>query len=135
MTYFCKKLLTMSLEIKGRLFQVLPKESGEGRNGRWEKQQFVIETLEQYPKKVCIVLWGDKISMLNGINQGDELNVSVNIESREFNGRWYTDVRAWKVERVAGQDPAPGELPGMENEPLVDDISDTEDEPTDDLPF
>jgi hypothetical protein len=108
----------MSVELKGRLFQILPKESGEGRNGRWEKQQFVIETMEQYPKKICIVLWGDKISMLNGVNEGDELNVAVNIESREYNGRWYTDVRAWKLERVAAsQDPAPGTLPS-DNETL-----------------
>jgi hypothetical protein len=124
----------MSLDIKGRLVQVLPKESGEGRNGRWEKQQFVIETMEQYPKKVCIVLWGDKISLLDGVNQGDELTVSVNIESREYNGRWYTDVRAWKLERSAGQDPAPGELPdvGESQDPL--DVTE-DDSPTDDLPF
>ncbi len=125
----------MSLEIKGRLVQLLPKESGEGRNGRWEKQQFILETLEQYPKKVCIVLWGDKISMLDGVNQGDELNVSVNIESREFNGRWYTDVRAWKIDRVAGQDPSPGELPGADDTPAANDFPQSADEPTDDLPF
>ncbi len=124
----------MSVELKGRLIQKLQKESGEGRNGRWEKQQFVIETQEQYPKKVCIVCWGDKISMLDSLNEGDQLNVSVNIESREYNSRWYTDVRAWRIERVAGEDPPPGELPGdIEHElpPPEIEAGDT----TDDLPF
>jgi len=124
----------MSVELKGRLVQKLQKESGEGRNGRWEKQQFVIETQEQYPKKVCIVCWGDKISMLESLNEGDQLNVSVNIESREFNNRWYTDVRAWRIERVAGEDPTPGELPGdlgHELPPPELEAGDT----TDDLPF
>ena len=124
----------MSLELKGRLVQKLQKESGEGRNGRWEKQQFVIETQEQYPKKVCIVCWGDKISMLDSLNEGDQLNVAVNIESREYNNRWYTDVKAWRIERVAGEDPAPGELPGDFNQELPPpEIENTD--TTDDLPF
>ncbi|RLD90290.1 MAG: hypothetical protein DRJ09_04710 [Bacteroidetes bacterium] len=124
----------MSLELKGRLVQKLQKESGEGRNGRWEKQQFVIETQEQYPKKVCIVCWGDKISMLDSLNEGDQLNVSVNIESREYNSRWYTDVRAWRIERVAGEDPSPGELPGDFSQELPPpEIEDAD--TTDDLPF
>jgi len=124
----------MSLELKGRLVQKLQKESGEGRNGRWEKQQFVIETQEQYPKKICIVCWGDKISMLDSLNEGDQLNVAVNIESREYNSRWYTDVRAWRIERVAGEDPAAGELPGdIANELPPPEIEDAD--TTDDLPF
>jgi hypothetical protein len=124
----------MSVELKGRLVQKLQKESGEGRNGRWEKQQFVIETQEQYPKKVCIVCWGDKISMLESLNEGDQLNVSVNIESREFNNRWYTDVRAWRIERVAGEDPTPGELPGDFGHELPPPELEAGDA-TDDLPF
>ncbi len=124
----------MSLELKGRLVQKLQKESGEGRNGRWEKQQFVIETQEQYPKKICIVCWGDKISMLDSLNEGDQLNVAVNVESREYNSRWYTDVRAWRIERVAGEDPAAGELPGdIANELPPPEIEDAD--TTDDLPF
>jgi len=124
----------MSLELKGRLIRKLDVESGEGRNGRWEKQQFILETEEQYPKKVCIVCWGDKIAMLNGLNEGDRLTVAVNIESREFNGRWYTDVKAWKIDRVAGEDPAPGELPD-ENGEVLPPMTDNQDDISDDLPF
>ncbi len=97
----------MTLQVKGRLIQKLPTESGEGRNGRWEKKQFVIETDDQYPKKICIVLWGDKVSMLERVTEGDMLTVSINIESREFNSKWYTDLRAWRIEKDADEGSSP----------------------------
>lgn len=131
---FVKKFNDMSIELSGRLIQKLQKESGEGRNGHWEKQQFIIETQEQYPKKVCIVCWGDKIAMLESLNEGDQIKVAVNIESREYNSRWYTDVKAWKIDRVAGEDPSPGELPSDINTELPPPGLE-ESEPTDDLPF
>ena len=92
----------MALEVKGKLIQKIPTESGEGRNGRWEKKQFVIETDDQYPKKICMVLWGDKVSVLDKYTEGDDITVSINIESREFNSKWYTDVKAWRI--VKGDD-------------------------------
>ncbi|WP_315819285.1 DUF3127 domain-containing protein [Paraflavitalea speifideaquila] len=64
-----------------------------------EKQEFILETADTYPKKVCIAVWGDKIDM-SGVTPGAQVTVSFDVESREFNGRWYTDVKAWKV--VAG---------------------------------
>ncbi|MDR2868270.1 MAG: DUF3127 domain-containing protein [Bacteroidales bacterium] len=88
----------MALEITGRLMQKLELQSGTGRTGtEWRKQEFVIETIEQYPKKVCANLWGNNIDMLNVLAIGDTITVSFALESREFNGRWYTDVRAWKI--------------------------------------
>ena len=93
----------MSLQVKGKLIQKLQAETGEGKNGKWEKQQFVIETDEQFPKKICIMLWGDKITMLEKVTEGDILNVSINIESREFNSRWYTDIKAWRIEKEADE--------------------------------
>lgn len=87
----------MSLEITGKLVKLLPEQSGQGRNGRWVKQEFVVETQEQYPKKVCFSAWNDKIDALKSLTPGELLTVSFNAESREYNERWYTDLRAWKI--------------------------------------
>jgi len=84
------------MEISGKLIQFLPLQTGQGKNGTWKKQEFVLELGGQYPKKVCIAAWGDKIDM-NSFKIGDNIEVSFDVESREYNGRWYTDVKAWKV--------------------------------------
>ncbi len=89
------------MEISGKIIQVLPLQSGEGKNGTWKKQEFVLETNSQYPKKVCISMWGDKIDD-GAIKMGNEVTASIDVESREYNGRWYTDVRAWKLEAGMG---------------------------------
>ncbi|CAG0963602.1 MAG: DUF3127 domain-containing protein [Bacteroidetes bacterium] len=86
------------MEITAKLIQLLPLQTGMGKNGEWKKQEFIVETLgSQYPKKICISVWGDKINE-SVLKEGNELNVSFDVESREYNGRWYTDVKAWKVE-------------------------------------
>jgi len=78
-------------------------QTGTGKNGQWKKQDIIVETEGQYPKKVCVSIWGDKINE-NNLKTGNMLNISFDVESREYNGRWYTDVKAWKVEpAVAGQ--------------------------------
>lgn len=100
----------MSLEITGRVSQILQEVTGQGRNGEWKKQEFILETEEQYPKKVCIEAWGDKSDIVKGLNQGEKVTASINVESREFNGRWYTNVRAWRIEKVQDE-AAPGEIP------------------------
>ena len=103
----------MALEITGRLIQKLELQSGIGKTGSsWQKQEFVVETIEQYPKKICANLWGDKVDALAAVNIGDILVVSFAIESREFNGKWYTDVRAWKLEKQGVQAAQP-EMPGV----------------------
>ena len=94
----------MSLELTGTLIQVLDEQSGSGKNGVWRKKEFVIETGDQYPKKICMNLWGDRIDMLNGLAIGSSLKVSFDVESREYQGRWYTDVKAWRVEGLANQE-------------------------------
>jgi single-stranded DNA-binding protein len=88
----------MALEVSGKLVKIMPQQTGAGKNGNWVKQEFIIETSEQYPKKICISAWGDKVEELSRLEMGDEVRVAVNIESREYNDRWYTDVRAWKIE-------------------------------------
>jgi hypothetical protein len=91
----------MNLEIQGKIIKVMEKQTGEGRNGAWQKQEFVIETVgEQYPKKVCCNVWGDKVDTLSRFNINDEVKLGINIESREYNERWYTDVKVWKIDLV-----------------------------------
>ncbi len=91
----------MNLEINGKITDVLPVQSGTSKAGReWQKQEFVIETDEQFPRKVCFTLFGDKISLIDGFNTGDEVAVAFNLESREFNGRWFHNVNAWRINKV-----------------------------------
>ena len=85
------------MQITATLVQLLPLQTGEGRNGPWKKQEIIVETDGQYPKKICISIWGDKI-IESVLQVGHQLTISFDLESREFNGRWYTDVKAWKVE-------------------------------------
>lgn len=85
-------------EINGKVIAVLPLATGEGKNGAWKSQDYVIETGGQYPKKVCFNLFGDSIEKFN-VGIDDEIKVSYDIESREYNGRWFTSIRAWKVEK------------------------------------
>lgn len=127
------------MEISGKLIQKLPIQSGVGKTGTsWQKQEFVIETVETYPKKICANLWGDKTDALQNINIGDQVIVSFNLESREFNGKWYTDVKAWKIETAASAPPsAPQNAPSLSNlNPLPEEFSGTfVDDGQDDLPF
>lgn len=93
----------MALEITGKIAQILPIETGEGKNGQWKKQFFVLDFMEgNYPKKVSISFWGDKTDALKGLQPGQNVKVSFNVESREYNGRWYTDVKAWRLETLDG---------------------------------
>ncbi len=115
------------MEINGKIIELLPVKSGESANGTWRNQEYILETEGQYPKKVCFMAWGDKIDEF-GIKQGDTLVVSVDLESREFNGRWYTDVKAWKVTRSGAsadnfQSSAPNEYNNTQPEspPSLDD--------------
>lgn len=90
----------MSLKVKGIIKQLLNAESGVSRAGNeWKKQEFIIETDDQYPKLICFTLFNDKLSVLENFNTGDEVEVYFNLESREYNGRWFTNVNAWKLEK------------------------------------
>lgn len=123
----------MSLELKGKLVKLLEMQTGEGRNGPWKKREFVIETPGQYPKNVCITTWGDKTSELENLNEGDELKVSVDIESREWNDRWFTDVKAWRIEKESTQ--GGGAPPAADQPPLPDEEPFDAGDESDDLPF
>ncbi|MBE6304474.1 MAG: DUF3127 domain-containing protein [Bacteroidales bacterium] len=90
------------MEIKGKIILALPEQGGTSKAGNaWRKREYVLETQETYPKKVVFHLFGDRIDQYP-MAVGEEVTVSYDLESREFNGRWYTDVRAYKVEKGIG---------------------------------
>ncbi len=99
----------MDLKITGEVTKVLEEETGEGRNGTWRKRAFILKTPGDYPKEVCIIQWGDSIDKF-AVQSGETITTYIDIQSREYNGRWYTDVKAWKIERGDGggtKDPPP----------------------------
>ena len=89
------------MEIKGKIIHVLPLQEGVSKAGNpWKKQEYVLETFDQYPKKVCFEFFGDKVDQ-NHAQIGDEVVLSFYLESREYNGRWFTSVRGWKLEKAS----------------------------------
>lgn len=85
------------MQLTAKLIEVLAIQIGQGKNGEWRKQDIIVETDGQYPKKICISLWGDKISDAN-LQLGQYYNYDIDIESREYSGRWYTDIKAWRID-------------------------------------
>jgi hypothetical protein len=120
-----------SIVIEGRLIQVLTAQEGQSTRGAWKKQDFVIETSEQYPKKVCISCWNEKTDELSKFQLNDNLKVSVNIESREYNSKWYTDIKAWRIDQLTDSAPVSNNSKANDD---VSGVSFTSDE-NDDLPF
>ena len=86
------------MELVGRIVQILPLRTGTSKAGNpWKVQEYILETLgTQYPRKVCFELFGDNVDKFP-MQIGQDVTVSIDIESREFNGRWYTSIRAWNV--------------------------------------
>ena len=118
----------MSLSVKGKLSRKLSVESGTSKAGKeWKKQSFIVDTGAQYNPEICFQLFGDdKIEMLNHHNEGDQVDVSFNLSSREYNGRYFHNIDAWRIENIGV-----GGTNKMEAAPEFNTPS-TED---DDLPF
>ncbi|MBP7512452.1 MAG: DUF3127 domain-containing protein [Bacteroidia bacterium] len=124
----------MALDITGKILQIMPTTTGTSKAGKdWVKQEFVIETQETYPKKVCISVMGDKTQELKKYVPGNEVKVSLNLESREYNGKWYTNVNAWRIESASANSGS-----GSSEEPFSADPEPSftpDGGSTDDLPF
>lgn len=121
------------MEINLKIIQVLPAQEGVGQNGNpWKVQPYVGETLDTYQKKVAFEVFGAERIEKNQCEVDDLVKVSFDIESREYNGRWFTSIRAWKVEPAqaaaqpaAKNEPAPAAAPKVEGA----------DEESEDLPY
>jgi hypothetical protein len=117
------------MELIGKLYKVLDEQTGQGRNGQWKKISFVLEIEGNFPKMVCLDAWSERVDQVKQFQVGQTLKVEFDLESREYNGRWYTNAKAWKLE-VAGQ-PAGGDMPPL---PSVEDLPPESDD-AGDLPF
>lgn len=128
------------MEITGKIIQKLELQQGTSKAGNaWSKQEYVLETIENFPKKVHFDFFGEKANQYP-LEVGDTITLSFDIESREWNGRWFTSIRGWKAEKTDGQvakpvaqetaEPVPNAVPA----PSFPDFSATEGE-SDDLPF
>ena len=128
----------MALELEGRIARKLPVQQGTSARGAWAKQEFIFEYQEgNFPSQICMNVWGeDKVRDLEKYQVGDKVKISFNLSSREYNGRWYTDVRAWRIEPAAAAQPAPQYTPAAPVQapmPTADDMSTPLSD--DDLPF
>lgn len=121
----------MSLSIKGKLASILEAESGTSKAGKeWRKQSFLIDNGDQFNPNICFSLFGqEKIAMLDNFSIGQEIEVSFNLSSREFNGKWYHNVDAWKIATIGS-----GESPSQTQNVAAPSLSDAPEE-GDDLPF
>ncbi len=95
------------MEIQGTVVSILPLQTGQGKSGQWQKSEFIIETPGQFPKKVCLSLWGEENINKYDLETGMKITAHINIESREYQSRWYTEVRAWKIETSGERRAAP----------------------------
>jgi hypothetical protein len=123
----------MSNELSGKVVKILPEQTGQGQYGKWVKQEFVIETIDKYPKKVCFTTWADKTDEVKKLFEGDEVTVSFNAESREFRERWYTDLKAWKIQKAGAGSGSSGGQGKPDFPPITED--DIPPEENEDLPF
>ena len=109
------------MEVTGKIIQVLPPQDGVGRNGNpWKLQAYVLETLDSFPKKVHFEVFGEERIASNPCNVGEIVTVSFDIESREFNSRWYTSIRAYRIKQGQTMEvPAQSTMPQPTAQPQV----------------
>lgn len=96
------------MELQGKVIAVLPERSGVSARGEWKSQTYVIETQEQYPKKLAFDVFGADRIVNFGIHLGEVINVSFEIDAREYQGRYFNQIRAWAVSRISQQSPVQG---------------------------
>ncbi len=119
------------MEFEGVVFRKLPEVTGTSTKGAWKKRDVVFELPGEFNRKICVTFFGDKADDAASLNEGDAVSVSVNIESREYNGRWYTDVKAWKM---AHSSKGPGAVAGAaEPAPFNEEFAPADE--VDDIPF
>ena len=107
-------------------------QSGTSKAGRpWQKKVFVVEFMEgTYTKRLALDLFGEDRINSNPFRKGQTVTVSYDVESNEYNGRWYTTCTAWRVSKF---DPATGRAEESQSVPLSSTAIPHDDK--DDLPF
>ena len=100
------------MEIIGKVVRLGNLTEGTSARGPWRKQELIIETEEQYPRTVCLICWTNQIDEIQKFAPGQTIKAQIEISSREFNGKWYTDVRVWRFDPV-GVTAAPAAAPAQ----------------------
>ena len=120
------------MEFEGTVYKIMPVTTGTSARGEWQRQDVVFEMNEgSFTRKICVTFF-NKPEDVARLKEGATYNVSVNIESREYNGRWYTDIRAWRLQPK--QETASAPMPDMP--PIVEEPSyASSPAQVDDLPF
>lgn len=97
------------MEVEGKVIQFIGERTGVSKAGNpWKVKEYVLETKDNFPRKIAFDFFGDKADQYP-LNVGDEIVLSFDIESREYQGRWFTSIRGWKSEPATGaQATAPG---------------------------
>jgi len=119
------------MEVEGKIIQFIGERSGVSKAGNpWKTKEYVLETKENHPRKIAFDFFGDRADQFP-LNVGDEIRLSFDIESREYQGRWFTSIRGWKSEPLvaaapAAQAPMPGAVPPP---PIVEPMNNGEDLP------
>ncbi|MFR9523932.1 MAG: DUF3127 domain-containing protein [Rikenellaceae bacterium] len=126
------------MEFEGTVFEILPAASGTSARGEWQRQEVVFEVMDgQYARKVVVTFF-NKEAEVKALVKGQSYTVSINLESREYNGRWYTNVNGWRVQSKQAEAPAPAAMPPMPTAPVASEPSyaaPSAAEEVDDLPF
>ena len=93
------------MEVKGKIIQKFDLQSGTSKAGNpWKKQNYLLETLDSFPRKIYFDFFGDRADQYP-LEVGDMINLSFDIECREYQGRYYTDIRGWKAEKIDANAP------------------------------
>ena len=95
----------MALELDCKIISKLAPQNGQSARGAWAKQDFVVEYQDgQYTEKALLQVWGtDRVKDLDNYQVGDKIKASLKIQAREYNGRWYNDIRVWRISRLEGE--------------------------------
>ena len=98
----------LDMEFEGTVFRIMPPTSGQSARGAWQRQEviFDVKSQSQYPRKVCVTFF-NKPEEVARLAMNTEYTVSIDIESREYNGKWYTDIRAWRIAPKTQTPPTP----------------------------
>ena len=122
------------MEFKGKVIAVLPVKSGTSKSSGspWQVQEYVVESEDQYPKKMCFEVFGEEKIQRFNIQMGEVVTVQFDIDARQWNDRWFNSIRAWRIDREpVAPAPAAPQAPASNpaGEPLPFAVAD------DDLPF
>ena len=123
------------MEFEGTVYRIMPVTKGTSARGEWQRQDVVFEMNDgSFTRKICVTFF-NKPDDVARLREGATYQVSVNIESREYNGRWHTDIRAWRIQPRQQEAPAAAPMPDMP--PLGEESSYTATPAAeaDDLPF